>query len=630
MPQKKDLMALKEVEKRLEQLNKDSKSNFSIIPDEMMDIQNPNLISGRGFGVERWSQIFLPRQILALCTYVGLVRKVEQRLKNEVDPNLAIATITCLSLVVDRVADRSSSLCRYDPSPTMSGINNTFARQALPMVWDFGEGYPIGTRSGGWDQSLGWLLSVLDHEGKTFDKSGIAEKGSATLHPLPDSMANFFFTDPPYYDAIAYADLSDFFYIWLKRSLGELYQSLFHSELTTKDGECIVNKSSGKSREYFEQTTQKAMEEGRRILLQNGLGVVVFAHKSTSGWESQLNAMIKAGWIITASWPIDTEMANKVSAIGQARLMSSIHLVCRPRENADGSVTSDIGDWRAVLQELPKRIHEWMPQLAEEGVVGADAIFACLGPALEVFSRYSSVEKPNGEKVTLREYLEKVWSAVSQEALSMVFRDADTQSFEEDARVTAMWLWTLGAGNGDSGIESDDDSDDDEEIPSTKKLTGYTLEYDAARKISQGLGARLEDLQSLVEVKGDKARLLPVEERAQYLFGNEGLKKKAIKKKSSKQTQLFEELNEEDSGYQHPELKVEEAGKTVLDRLHQAMLLFGTSRTDALKRFLVEDGIGKDERFWKLAQAMTALYPQDTDERRWVEAVQTYKKGLGF
>ena len=112
--------------------------------------------------------------------------------------------------------------------------------------------------------------------------------------------------------------------------------------------------------------------------------------------------------------------------------------------------TDEIGDWRDVLQELPRRIHEWMPRLAEEGVVGADAIFACLGPALEIFSRYSRVEKASGETVTLKEYLEQVWAAVAKEALTMIFTGADTTGFEEDARLTAMWLWTLNAGNTDA------------------------------------------------------------------------------------------------------------------------------------------------------------------------------------
>ena len=176
----------------------------------------------------------------------------------------------------------------------------------------------------------------------------------------------------------------------------------------------------------------------------DGIGTIVFASKTTASWEAILKAVVDAGWIITGSWPIDTEMEARVAAQGQARLASSVHLVCRPRENPDGSArTDEIGDWRDVLQELPRRIHDWMPRLAEEGVVGADAIFACLGPALEVFSRYSRVEKASGDTVTLKEYLEQVWAAVAKEALTMIFTGADTTGFEEDARLTAMWLWTL-------------------------------------------------------------------------------------------------------------------------------------------------------------------------------------------
>src|ERR1019366_4216498 len=192
--------------------------------------------------------------------------------------------------------------------------------------------------------------------------------------------------------------------------------------------------------------------------------------------------------------PIDTEMTTRFKAIGTASLNSSGHLICRPREGADGAVTDDdIGDWREVLEELPRRIHEWMPRLAEEGVVGADAIFACLGPALEIFSRYSRVEKASGEAVTLGEYLVQVWAAVAKEALTMIFTGADATGFEEDARLTAMWLWTLKTDDQkseDRGQETEEDQAEDEEGGGKKDGGGgFALEFDAARKIAQGLGA---------------------------------------------------------------------------------------------------------------------------------------------
>jgi adenine-specific DNA methylase len=135
--------------------------------------------------------------------------------------------------------------------------------------------------------------------------------------------------------------------------------------------------------------------------------------------------MVDAGWIITGSWPIDTEMGTRLRARDSAALASSIHIVCRPR---DSSGNVEVGEWRDILEELPRRIHGWMPRLADEGVVGADAIFACLGPALEVFSQYSRVEKANGETVILKEYLEQVWAVVAKEALALVFEGADRQA----------------------------------------------------------------------------------------------------------------------------------------------------------------------------------------------------------
>ena len=295
---------------------------------------------------------------------------------------------------------------------------------------------------------------------------------------------------------------------------------------------------------------------------------------------------------------------------------------------------TDIGDWRDVLQELPKRIHDWMPRLAQEGVVGADAIFACLGPALEIFSRYSRVEKASGETVSLKEYLEHVWAVVAKEALDMVFAGAQTSDFEEDARLTAMWLWTLSTGSEGNGSteKTEDEPTDDEELSSSKKPAGgFVLEFDAARKIAQGLGAHLEQLQNLVEAKGETARLLPVSERARYLFGKDAVEAPNKKKKKSEQTNMFAELGIEEEGSAVFDLHASgKIGETVLDRLHQSMILFATGRSEVLKRFIVEDGIGQDQRFWRLAQALSALYPSSSEEKRWVDGVLARKKGLGF
>jgi hypothetical protein len=194
-----------------------------------------------------------------------------------------------------------------------------------------------------------------------------------------------------------------------------------------------------------------------------------------------------------------------------------------------------------------------MPRLADEGVVGADAIFACLGPALEVFSRHSRVEKSSGEVVTLREYLEHVWAAVSNQALSLIFKDADAIGLEPDARLTAMWLWTLGTSATTNGASVEDDEnggrDEEDDGEAQTPAAGVALEFDAARKIAQGLGIHLERIPSVVEVKGDKARLLPVTERTRYLFGKDSAEPATTKKKPKRkdtQLSLFAALQEAD------------------------------------------------------------------------------------
>lgn len=600
-----------------------------IIPNEEIPLMS-GVFNAPLYGINTWAKLFTSRQLLSLSIIATEVNKISS------DKGIDKAVKTILAFSISKFADLCNSLCRWEPIAQCP--RQLFGRQAIPMVWDFAEGVPIGDSSGSFNVVLGRIWNVLEKNGFNWPTAGTSELVSASNHILPDDSVDCVFTDPPYYNAVPYADLSDFFYVWLKRILENEYKSVFANSTAPKAEEiCEMSgwdpiRYAHKDGNWFEHQMQLAMSEIRRYLKPNGIVTVVFAHKTTAGWEAMLQSMLNAGLVITASWPIDTEMGSRLRAQGSAALASSVHLICRPRENEDGSlILNQIGDWRDVQAELPIRINEWMPRLAAEGIVGADAIFACLGPALEVFSRYTKVLQAGSEReISLKEFLEKVWSAVSQEALNMVFSGGEAKSLEEDARLTAMWLWTLNAGVNENN--GDEENNDDTESSSGGKISGYTLEYDTARKIAQGLGANLEDLKTLIEVKGSKARLLPVHERITKLFGVSGIQNQPIKKKKRTQLSLtFENVEiEEESKFDMPELKVEQTGKTVLDRLHQAMLLFSIGRTEALKRFLVDDGAGKDDRFWKLAQSLTALYPKDTDERRWVEAVQTYKKGLGF
>jgi putative DNA methylase len=597
--------------------------------------------SQRNYGMLQFRDAYTSRQLLTLTTFSRIVRTAGGAGMSEVVRML-------MAFAVGRVNDLSMSLCRWLTSLEAVAAANG-GQNRMPVVLDFVEANPFGGSGGDWLGQIDWIARVVEQLEASHLEAGSVSRCPAQKAALPEDSADALVTDPPYYDAFPYSDLSDFFFIWLKRALGP--RSINYSEeLVPKDEEAVVydvahGGAQVKDRAYFQREMTAALTQARLVTVPQGIGVVVFANKTTEGWESLIQSILDAGWVVTASWPIDTERPNRQRAMGSAALGSSVHVVCRPRENLDGSATrQDIGDWRNVLAQLPLCIHEWLPRLAAEGVVGADAIFACLGPALEIFSRYSRVEKASGELVPLREYLEHVWAAVSTEALSMIFRDADAVGLESDARFTAIVLWTLGAGGSGGGESSgsrseeaeDEDDGEEEETPKGKPAKGgYTLEYDAARKIAQGLGVNLEQIDAVVEVKGGKARLRPVGERAATLFGKTEKADAATKKRNRKAAQknLFDMDAEEEGGADT--VKIGEGlaatpGGTALDRVHQAMLLFFSGRADALKRFIVEDGVGGDARFWKLAQSLSALYPAGSDEKRWVDGVLARKKSFGF
>lgn len=589
-------------------------------------------------GISRFIDLYSHRQLAAICGFSDSIKAAIERYAID---DLSRAALTVIGLSFGRLLHQNCSSSRWlNKRFTVAGA---FGKQALQVTWDFSEITPLTSGAGSWDGSVEWALKIIEAHETALTGHGTAIRSPAQECPLPDDSAAVVFTDPPYFAAIPYADLANFFYIWERPFFMKLYPELFQNPEIDQEREVIVtdaNEGPGgvkKDEHFFRREMTLALKRAREVLAPNGIGVVVFADSRTSSWEALLGAVVDSGWVITASWPLDTEHQNRTQAQGSASLQSSVHLVVRPREDSDGVLSEDhVGDWRDVLAELPRRMHEWMPRLQREGIVGADAIFACLGPALEAFSRHSRVEKPNGEVVQLREYLEQVWAAVSREALSMIFAGADTTGFEEDARLTAMWLWTLSpglaAGSGGEAEDAEEEGEEsDEKVTKNGKSSGFVLEYDAARKIAQGLGVHLEQLVTLVEVKGETARLLPVAERTKALFGKEGTESPAAKRKKSAQLSLpglLEELEQEESGWTLQ--NAAKPGSTTLDRLHQAMILFAAGRGEALRRFLVDDGVGKDPKFWRLAQSLCALYPSGTDERRWAEGVLARKKGLGL
>jgi hypothetical protein len=493
-------------------------------------------------------------------------------------------------------------------------------------------------------------------------QAGQVQPADAAEHPLPDQTASVWFTDPPYYFAVPYADLSDFFFVWLKRALPGHSLMLDRSDprnpLTPKERElCEMahwdpERYAHKDKTFFEEGMKRAFAEGRRVLREDGLGSVVFAHKTTEGWEALLSGMSRGGWTITGSWPLATEMAARLRARESAALATSVHLICRPRPD-DASV----GDWAAVLRELPNRVGDWMERLQGEGVRGADLVFACIGPALEIFSRYAKVETADGREVALAEYLEKVWEVVGRSALAQVLGTAEAKArngaagaVEEDARLTALFLWTLQSTNGetvdaasDEG-EDEEPSDEDDDAGSARgKAKGFTLVFDVVRRFAQPLGIELPKWEGrVIETKKGVVRLLPIAERAKQLFGEDGAQAVAARLEQEAkvgadplQGVLFLEMQpavapvirgrRRGPGRRAAvDVSDEKLGAvreaTTLDRVHAAMLLQAAGRTNALRALLrAEQDRGPD--FLRLANALSALYPKGSEEKRLVDAM---------
>jgi hypothetical protein len=349
-------------------------------------------------------------------------------------------------------------------------------------------------------------------------------------------------------------------------------------------------------------------------------------------------------------------MGARLRARDSAALATSIHLVCRPRpENAD------IGDWADVLAELPNRIGDWMERLSSEGVRGADLVFACIGPAMEVYSRYSKVEDAEGREIPLggnpeatephkRGFLAYVWEIVGRTALGQVLGTAEARArngaagaLEEDARLTALFLWThqstsANGATAEAGADESESAEDDEddEAPSAATKKGLTLIYDVVRRFSQPLGIHLDTWNDrIIETRKGIVRLLPLKERAEQLLGEDGASGVADVIERSRSGPINYEFafarDQEERPTRHGKARKRgkstpdqtptvAPGATTLDRVHIAMLLQASGKSNALRTMLKsEQERGPD--FLRLANALSSLYPRDSEEKRLVDAM---------
>lgn len=424
------------------------------IPDEVLEA-NPRSFDVQHFGFSRWRDVFLPRQLAAMITFSGKVRLVHPLIVTSgSDGARATAVATCLSMVVGRLANQCSSLCRWQPEFVAGMLGDA----GLPMIFDFAEINPLADSSGGWPSALYYVVSAIETV-VSCGKPAVAVRGSALATDFQDASYDAIVTDPPYYDSRSYSNLADHFYVWHKRILNEIYPHDFTSPLTPKKAEAIAApyRHDGvreRANAAYEGMMEKAFREAYRLLKPGAPLVCVYAHKTTAGWSTLINALRYSGFCVSEAWPIEMERKVRQNALETAALASSIFLVARKRDPLSSTKNFETD----VVPELCDIVRERVENLWEMGVSGADLVIACVGAGLRAFTRYTRVEYGNGEEVPAERFLAEVETVVLETILGKLSKTIGTKNgqttlagLDPATRFYVLWRYTYGAAELDAG-----------------------------------------------------------------------------------------------------------------------------------------------------------------------------------
>jgi len=418
------------------------------------------------YGLTTYGDLFTPRQLVALTTFSDLVGEAIRRVQADalaaglhndgrgLDEGGTGATAYAqavgvyLAFAIDKVCDRGSSLGRWDPTPTQSGIINTFSRQALPMTWDFAESNPLGAASGNFVSAAELVAKVIDAF-PALVGGGASQQDAQTQTTSRNKLVS---TDPPYYDNIGYADLSDFFYVWLRRSLRTIYPNLFATVAVPKAEELVATPYRHGGKEQAERFFLDGMTEALHNLARQAhpaFPVTIYyafkqsetkgeAGTSSTGWETFLDAVLKAGFALTGTWPMRTELGNRMIGSGTNALASSIVLVCRQRPLDAPTVSR-----REFLRELNAALPEALDEMTRGGVnspvAPVDLSQAIIGPGMAIFSQHAAVLEADGTAMSVRS------------ALQLINRFLAEDDFDHDTQFCLHWFEQQGWATGRYG-----------------------------------------------------------------------------------------------------------------------------------------------------------------------------------
>ena len=568
------------------------------MPDDYISEQrpSPNARGASGlprYGLDRWNTLFTNRQLLALGTFVGELQRFAEELQDYPEP-WREALIAYSGCILSKFADYSTSTCTWHNSGEK--LRNTFARFALPIAWDYCEVNPLGTTSGSVPAMTDWVVRYVEYACATLYSAPVPRVRATSAIKRPSGRFDVICTDPPYYDAIPYSDLMDFFHVWLRRVLYGLTpetDAVFAEPLGPKwdhdrsDGELIDQPSRflhdvEASKRNYEDGMARAFTRFHQALNDDGRLVIVFANKQPDAWETLVAALIRSGFVVDASWPIETEMKTKVA--GGARLSSSIWLVCRKRSGHRAGWDS------GVLAEMEANIMKRLHDFWDAGIRGPDFVWAATGPALEAFSRYPAVRRQDapGETLSVAAFLHHVRRIVVGFVVGRVLRDEGDEERGDLDNLTTYYLlhrrdFGLGAAPAGAVIlyaVSCDLSDSDLAGKWDLLVRGGTTDEDG-----ESAGA-----------SGGEAKLKSWDRRRSRSLG---------------------------------EVLPSGAAPPLIDCLHRLMQLWKTGEQSRVDAYLEGRGLWNHELFRQVAQAVLERAESGSEERSLLESIQNHLTARG-